>query len=167
MLRSLVGSEMCIRDRYLHRSCDWGADHPSISLWIAEHKRTQDVLVYREWRKTQTDIDDIGLSIKEYTGDEQIEWTCIDHRKDMRRMLAKFGIPTVFATKGPGSVTERIILVNAALRRAQEGKPGGLYIWDGAVCNRDPNPVVRTRPNSLIAPSQTCLLYTSPSPRDS
>ncbi|MCY4584390.1 MAG: phage terminase large subunit [Chloroflexi bacterium] len=147
----------------LRRACDWGADHPSICLWIGLHKLTGDKLVYKEWRKTQADIDEIGLNIKAESKGQLITRTVIDHRKDMQRMLRKHGIPAIFATKGEGSVTEGIILVNAALRRAQEGKPGGLYIYDRAVCNRDPNPVTLTRPRSLIQEMET--LEYDPNPK--
>ena len=34
----------------------------------------------------------------------------------------------------------KVFLMQAALRRAVEGKDGGLYIYKGLVCNTDPNP---------------------------
>ena len=76
----------CIIDR----ACDWGMDHPSICLWIAEHKQTGDVTVYREWRKTHTDIDEMGAEIKTYTGDEEIDITVIDNDENREKLLQKF-----------------------------------------------------------------------------
>ena len=127
----------CIIDR----ACDWGMDHPSICLWIAEHKETGDITVYREWRKTHTDIDEMGEEIKLYTGDEVIDATIIDHDENRQKLLRKnHGIHAQFAYKSAGSVMDGTMLMQAALRRAVEGKPGGLYIYDKLLCNTDPNP---------------------------
>ena len=52
---------------------------------------------------------------------------------------------------------DRVLLVNAALRRAQEGKHGGLYIYKDLVCNKDPNPAVDRSRNSLIKEMQNLL----------
>ena len=131
------------------RACDWGQKHPSICLWIAEHKITKDVFVFREWRKTHSDIDVMSLEMNAYT-DENIVATIIDNDENRQKLMKKHGIPAVRAYKGAGSVMDRILLVNAALRKAQEGKPGGLYIYKGLVCNRDPNPNVDRSRNSLI-----------------
>ena len=131
------------------RACDWGQKHPSICLWIAEHKVTKDVYVFREWRRTHSDIDVMSQEMNAYT-DEPIVATVIDNDENRQKLMKRHGIPAVRAYKGQGSVMDRILLVNAALRRAQEGKPGGLYILKGSVCNRDPNPTVDRSRNSTI-----------------
>ena len=135
------------------RACDWGMTHPSVCLWIAEHKITKDVFVFREWRKTHSDADEIPKAINAYT-DEPIETTVIDNNEARQKELRKHGIASVRAFKGAGSVMDRVLLVNAALRRAQEGKPGGLYIYKDLVCNRDPNPAVDRSRNSLVKEMQ-------------
>ncbi len=135
------------------RACDWGQKHPSVCLWIAEHKITKDVYVFREWRRTHSDIDVMSNEIKAYT-DEKVQATVIDNDENRQKLMRKHGIPAVLAYKGAGSVMDRILLVNAALRRAQEGKPGGLYILKGSVCNRDPNPTVDRSRNSLVKEMQ-------------
>lgn len=135
----------------LYRAMDWGMRHPSICLWIAEHKETFDTFVYREWRKTHTDILAMGNEVKAYSEGEAIESTIIDHDENRQILLRdQHDIYSEFAYKGAGSVLDRVFLINTALRRAQEGKDGGLYIYDGLVCNSDPNPDIQDDPGSLI-----------------
>ena len=138
------------------RACDWGMNHPSVCLWIAEHKLTKDVFVFREWRKTHSDADEIPKAINAYT-DEPIQTTIIDNNEARQKELRKHGISSVRAWKGAGSVMDRVLLVNAALRRAQEDKHGGLYIYKDLVCNKDPNPAVDRSRNSLIKEMQNLL----------
>ena len=127
----------CIIDR----ACDWGQTHPSICLWIAEHKQTGDITVYREWRKTHSDIDEMGEQMVGYTADEKIDATIIDHDENRQKLLKKHhNINAKFAYKSAGSIMDGIFLMQAALRRAVEGKPGGLYFYDNLLCNKDPNP---------------------------
>lgn len=124
----------------LYRACDWGQTHPSVCLWIAEHRDTGDVFVYREWRKTHSDIDEMSESMKAFSEGERIITTLIDHDENRQKLMAKWGIRSQFGTKGAGSVMNKVFLMQSALRRAVEGKDGGLYIYKGLVCNEDPNP---------------------------
>ena len=55
------------------------------------------------------------------------------------------------APKGPNSIMDGLFMIQAALRKTVEGKEGGLYLVEDAVCNTDPNPEVKDKPNSLIA----------------
>ena len=126
----------------LYRAQDYGSDHPSVNLWIAVHKETENRYVYREWRLTHTDIDIMSDEVKAYTGDETVENTIIEIDENRQMLMRKRGIPSVMARKGPGSVIDGIYLMNAALRKAQEGRNGGLYIVEGLKCNQDPNPDV-------------------------
>ena len=127
----------------LYRACDWGQSHPSICLWIAEHKETGDVTVYREWRKTHSDILEMGNQVKAFSQGEDIEATVIDHDENRQILLQnECDIPSVMAYKSAGSVMDGIFLMQSALRKAVEGKPGGLYFYDNLLCNADPNPDV-------------------------
>ena len=82
---------------------------------------------------------------------EDIQTTVIDHDENRQILLRDHhDIDSEFAYKGTGSVLDRVFLINTALRRAQEGKDGGLYIYDGLVCNSDPNPDIQDDPGSLI-----------------
>lgn len=136
----------------IYRCFDWGMRHPSIVLWIAEHKETFDVYVIREWRRTHSDIDIVSDAAKSFSGDYEIETSIIDHNLDRQSLLNKRGIPSVLAPKGPGSVMDGVFLVQAALKRAQDGEQGGLYIYKDLLCNPngDPHPDADDYPKDII-----------------
>lgn len=135
----------------LFRACDWGQKHPSIVVWIAEHRETSDIYVYREWRKTHSDTDEIGSAINEFSLGEEIENTIIDHDLERQKRLQNiYQIYTELAPKGGNSIMDGLFLMQAAMRRAVEGKPGGLYIVEDLLCNFDPNPEVKDKPGDLI-----------------
>ena len=134
-----------------YRAADWGMRHPSIVLWIAEHKITQDVYVFREWRRTHSDIDIVGDAMRAFTK-EPIEQTITDNDENRQSMLRKDGIDSVMVTKVAGSIMNRVFLVQAALKRAQDGQDGGLYIYRHSLCNPngDPHEDADDYPRDLI-----------------
>ena len=135
----------------IYRGCDWGQTHPSICIWVAVHKETKDITVYREWRKTHSDIDEMGDQMKMLSEGETIITTLIDWDENRQNMLMKrCNIASQFAPKGSGSVMDGIFLIQAALRRAVEGKAGGLYIFDKLLCNTDPHPDSKNYPRNGI-----------------
>lgn len=136
----------------LDRACDWGQTHPSICLWIAQHKETQNIYVFREWRKTHSDILEMGDQMNAFSEGEEIQSTVIDWDENRQILLQRVcKISSVMAPKGPNSIMDGLFMIQAALRKAVEGKNGGLYLVEDAVCNTDPNPGVKDKPNSLIA----------------
>lgn len=153
-------NELVISDDWeLYRSCDWGNIKPNICLWIAKNKKTDDKLVYREWRKTHCGDDEMPIAIKEYTSNEMIKKTIIDHDEQKQRVLRNHGIASTFALKGKDSLTIGIALVNGGLRRAQEDKEGGLYFLTdnpqrgerGLLCYNDHHSDAKKWPKSTIA----------------
>lgn len=140
----------------LYRACDWGQTHPSVCLWIAEHRETKDVYVYREWRKTHSDILEMGNAIKKYSEGESIISTIIDHDENRQILLKReCKIKSKFAYKSPNSIMDGIFLIQRALRNAVEGKPGGLYIFDKLLIpGVDNNPLVAKNPKDLIREMQ-------------
>lgn len=136
----------------LFRACDWGQKHPSVCLWIAEHKETRNIYFYREWRKTHSDILEMGEQIKRFSGDEAIEATIIDNDENRQKILQSvWGIHATLAPKGPNSIMDGLFLLQAALRNAVEERDGGLYIVDDLLCSpEDPNPEVRDKPKNII-----------------
>lgn len=135
----------------LYRACDWGQKHPSVCLWIAEHKETRNIYIYREWRKTHSDILEMGEQINLFSKDEAIEATIIDNDENRQKLLQSVcGIHATLAPKGPNSVMDGLFLIQASLRNAVEEKDGGLYIVDDLLCNTDPNPEVKDKPKNII-----------------
>ena len=144
----------------LYRACDWGQKHPSVVVWIAEHKETGNIYVYREWRKTRSDTDEIGAAINQYSEGEEIEATIIDHDEDRQKRLQNvYRISTVLAPKGGNSIMDGLFLMQSALRRAVEDKDGGLYIVDDLLVNFDPNPEIKNKPKHLIDECKTLKFH--------
>ena len=125
----------------LTRVVDWGSTHPSVCLWIARHKVTGNIYVYREWRQTHSDLDRMGAEIESYSGEEDIEGTIVDNDEQKAKILRKYNIPTRLAKKhtvrGQSEIINRILLIQTGLRRAKEGKDEGLYIVNEKeiICN--------------------------------
>ena len=139
----------------LYRACDWGQQHPSVCLWIAEHKETRNVYVYREWRQTRSDILIMGQDVNRFSEGEEIEATVIDHDGNRQSILQTlWDIPTVLAPKGGNSVMDGLFLLQSALRNAVEERDGGLYIVDpedGLICSPvDPNPEAKDLAQHII-----------------
>ena len=158
--KNIVSELPDLSECIIDRACDWGQTHPSICLWIAEHKTTGDITVYREWRKTHSDIEEMGNEMVAYTGEETIDETVIDHDENRKILLKKHhNINAKFAYKGAGSIMDGIFLMQAALRRAVEGKsPAVSTSMTDCLCNTDPHPDANKsgspkRPHSRIAQS--------------
>ena len=128
----------------VYRAMDFGMStgHPNICLWIAVQQGTKNRYVYREWRSTTTDIEDMAAAVNIANADDRIKQSIIEVDPNRQSILHKNNIRTVMARKGDGSVMDSVFLTQAALRKAQLGEDGGLYIVEDLVCNTDPNPDV-------------------------
>lgn len=145
-----------LSDCRLYRACDWGQRHPSVCLWIAEHKETKNVYIYREWRKTHSDILEMGEAMNRFSQGEEIEATIIDNDENRQKLLQSVcGIPSILAPKGPNSIMDGLFLVQGSMRNTVEGREGGLYMVDDLLCNTDPNPAVKDDPHNIIEEKRT------------
>ena len=133
-----------------YRAADWGMKHPSIVLWIAEDPETDNIYVIREWRKTHSDIDEVSDAMIAFSDGNEIEKTIIDREELRLKELKKRGIQAQMATKGPGSVIDGVFLIQAALKRAQDGLDGGLYIYRDLLCNSDNHEDAKLCPDDII-----------------
>lgn len=59
------------------RTMDWGYSQPTCVLWMAIDNDKR-IWVYKELYVTQTNDIDLAIMIKDYTGDERIEYTIAD-----------------------------------------------------------------------------------------
>ena len=138
-------------DQYnIFRMMDFGSTSPSVCLWLAEHKDTKDSIVFREWRQTGTDTLEMADHIKKHSVG-RAKRTIIDNDNNIRRILAKKGIQASLAPKGSDSIKAGIDMIQEALRKTSEGLDGGLKIFRGLRCNRDPELHKRGLPLDLIA----------------
>lgn len=137
-------------DRY--NAMDFGMDAPSVCLWIAWDRTTNDVIVYREWRRTHTNILEMGREINRINQEntEQIQATIIDYDLQNHQLLHReCGIHATLAKKGPDSIMRGIHLLQDALNQTVINKPGGLRIYRHLCCNRDPNPDAKGHPDLI------------------
>lgn len=135
---------------HFYNAMDFGMSDPSVCLWIAWDRTANDVIVYREWRRTNTNILDMGREIKRINSEnnETIENYIIDRDLHHHQLLQnESGIHSTLARKGPGSVMDGIHLIQNALAQTVLEKPGGLRIYRQLLCNTDPNPKARGQPD--------------------
>lgn len=141
-------------DNYqLYNAMDFGMKTPSTCLWIAWNRAENDVIVFREWRKTMTNILEMGHEINYINAQnaENISNTIIERDLNHYQLLSReCNIYCTLARKGPGSIMDGIHLIQNALTQTTLQKPGGLRIYRHLRCNTDPNPNARTGPQNLI-----------------
>lgn len=130
---------------------DFGMAAPSVCLWVSEHYDTEDVFVWKEYRKTHTDIIEFGNAVRIFRGNDRILNTVIDNDEEKQKLLRQYcGIPTELARKGPGSIADGLNLIQHALTNREEGRPGGLFFYSGLRINRDPELVRKKKPLDVI-----------------
>ena len=121
----------------IYRMMDFGSASPSVCLWLAEHKKTKNSVVFQEWRKTNTDTLEMADHVRKHDVGKARK-TIIDNDNNIRKILYKKGIQAICAPKGQDSVKAGIDMIQEALRKTTEGRSGGLQFYRGLRCNRDP-----------------------------
>lgn len=129
----------------LYQAMDFGMSDPSVNLWIGWNKQINDTIVFREWRRTNTDILTMGHTINSINdvNYHTIEETVTDNDLNNIALLNReCNIPAVSASsvKGPGSVMRGVHLLQHALANTVLGRPGGLRFYTGLLHDEDPNP---------------------------
>lgn len=139
-------------DYQIYNAMDFGMTAPSTCLWLAEHPRTGDVIIFREFRHTGLTIIELGNRVRELRKEGVIR-TIIDNDEEKQKLLLSHcRIPTEMARKGPGSIQDGIYLIQQALKNAVEGKAGGLYFYKGLRDDIRPDPelIRNKKPLSVI-----------------
>ena len=135
---------------YFHRGMDFGLKDPSVCLWFAIHRTKGDIIVYKEWRRTGTDIIVMGGLVKKFT-EQRVIQTVIDNNENNQIILQRdCGIPCVMAQKGPHSIASGINALEHRLQLTREGKDGGIYFYNNPVGGRDPNLVRDNQPLTTL-----------------
>ena len=136
-------------DRWMHYNCmDFGMSAPSVCLWIAENPKTDEIVVFREWRHTQKTSIDMGNEVKIIRADnkERILKTIIDNDEEKKRLLLSHcRITSELTEKGPGSVFHRTLLVQNALKEKR------LKFYRHLRCNVDPELIRNKKPLDVIS----------------
>ena len=139
-----------ITDFTFFRAMDFGM-HPSpnVCIWIAEHNDTDDMIVCQEWRRTRKDTIKMAKAVREFDFVE-IDSTDIDNDENIESILREYGIHTMRAKKGDGSVQAGLDLMSARLDRTKNGQDGGLYFYSNLELGRDPFLEEKKRPTNII-----------------
>ena len=139
-------------DKWWHTNAmDFGMTDPNVCLWISEHYDTKDIYVWKEYRRTHTDIIEFGKAIRHFRGKDRIQATIIDNDEEKQKLLMQYcGIPTQMARKGPGSIVDGLYLIQHGLKNREEGAPGGLFFYTGLRINSDPELVRKKKPLDVI-----------------
>ena len=137
-------------EQWIHyRGVDFGDDDPFVCLWSSLNKDNGLLVTHREWRKSQTDIDDHADAIHGNSHESGYEWTVADSAHPTeRRHLRKQGISTVNSFKnireGVRLMKKRIdnnqwlvfknLLIKRDHRLVRKGEPLSILDEIGAWC---------------------------------
>ena len=152
MLRSLVGSEMCIRDSILITFKNAGPDALNeIDQWVWAQLPSENIADGKLREKV------IKFMIHQPCGSENVNAPCMQTNKDTGRKCCNKYYPQPF--RSVATISDRT--GRAEYKRTDSGD----------------KPTIRLRVNGRwkdvkignewVVPYSPCLLYTSPSPRDS
>jgi len=160
----------------VNRAIDFGWSDPSVCLWIAQHQSTNDVIVIREFRKTNIDTIDLAANIKlfDIPGSRR---TIVDVDNNIISLLRREGINAIPAKKGPNSIMAGVhLLQNSLARRKKQyeqemlGEPvtigGGLTFYTGLRCNSDLEIKRRKLPASVIIEMKNKIFGKDGKPED-
>ena len=85
----------------IYNAIDFGLSSPSVCLWIAHKITDGSVIVFQEYRQTNTTILELGKAIRSLRGSRSVAGTVIDNDEEKRRLLVSHcGIPSELARKG-------------------------------------------------------------------
>ena len=138
----------------IYNAMDFGMSDPSVCLWIAWNKLINDTIVFREWRRTNTDILTMGsiVNLINEVNYHTIEETVVDNDLNNIALLQRdCDIPCVSAStvKGPGSIMRGVHLLQHALAQTVLGRPGGIRFYTGLLHDEDPNPEAKGYKNTI------------------
>ena len=136
-ITELPWNESAIDDWLFFRAMDFGMSSPSTTIWIAEHKETQEVVVFREWGQTKTDVMLMAEQILPLSP-EEIEITIIDNNENNHDILEReFDIDCEMTVKNDKSIMTGVYCIQKGLRQTVinhnaglENNPGGLRIYE-------------------------------------
>jgi phage terminase large subunit len=140
------------------RAIDFGFRDAFVCLWLALSPEGK-LLLYRQWIKTATLVQDHAAIIHGYSRDEPIVGTVCDHACQERGVLERCSIPTAPANK---DVLVGIQEVAARLRLGRDGRPG-LMVFINSVVQRDPAMVAGKRPTG-VAEEMESYCWSDPRP---
>ena len=139
---------------HIFNAIDFGTTGTAVILWIAWQRTLNDMIVFKEWRKSNTNIMEVGDALTAINSMEGImpELTIIDNDADNASVLDEyFGVRVQMTTKGPRSVERNYQYIAAKLINAAVPDRGnGIRFYTGMPAYFDTNPEVQAKPKDLI-----------------
>ena len=113
-----------------YRGIDFGDNDPFVCLWSSLNRDNGKLVTHREWRRSQTDLEDHVEAVHQYSEEGKYEWSVADsaHRTE-RRFLNKHGIPTSPSFK---DIKETLQLMRRRISHDQ------WFIFKNLLISRDP-----------------------------
>jgi len=140
------------------RAIDFGFRDAFVCLWLALSPDGT-LIIYRQWIKTQTLVEDHAAVIHDYSKGEPITVTTSDHACAERGTLERCGIYTIPARK---DITTGVQELQARLRPGPNGKPRLLIFEDSVV---EPDPTMRARKLPIgVAEEMASYVWSQPRP---
>lgn len=136
---------------YTHyRSYDFGMyPSPSVSIWLAEHNETKDLILVQEWRRCRVDVVEMTGHVKanDYCATEA---STGDNNLGFASVFKKDGIPFIETKKYDGSVHAGLDLISDKLEKTRRGENGGIKFYSNLEIGRDPILEEEKRPTNTI-----------------
>ena len=134
-----------IENWQIYQGIDYGHSAPLVVGWFAHNEETDELIGFKEWRYTNTLIEDHIAAIHRHSTGMEISLRVSDHDSQMNHQLAANGIPSQNADKTPGSILRGLDLIRLRLRN------GTLKFYRHMLIERDPVLEDRNAPKDGIA----------------
>lgn len=129
----------------IYQGIDYGHAAPLVCGWFAHNLETDELIGFKEWRYTNTLIEDHINAIHKHSEGMEVSLRVSDHDSQMNHQLAHAGLETENADKTPGSILRGLDLIRLRLRR------GTLKFYRHMLIERDPVLEDRNAPKDGIA----------------
>ena len=111
---------------------DYGHSAPLVGGWFAHNLDTNELIGFKEWRMSNTLIEDHINALHQHSEGLPISLRISDHDSQMNHQLKAAGIPTENADKTPGSILRGLDFIRLRLRNKT------LKFYRGMLLKEDP-----------------------------
>ena len=128
----------------VYMGIDYGHSDPTVCAWIAHNPATDEMICFKEWRMSNTLIEDHIEAIHKHSEGLNVTLRVSDHDSQMNHQLKAAGLGTRNASKEAGSVLRGLDLIRKRLHR------GTLKFFRRMLVKEDPLIKQRNEPRDGI-----------------
>lgn len=128
----------------IYQGIDYGHSSPTVCVWLAHNEATDEMIAFKEWRKTETLVKDHIKAIETHNGDMNIMLRVSDHANELNHQLELAGMASEPADKEAGSILRGLDFIRIRLRN------GTLKFYSRMAIKDDPILVDRNKPLNTI-----------------